>query len=123
MMDEITYAADKFLAILLSQGLTLPEVEVHLDPNDIQAYLRTDSPEFVEKIDAEFKAERFDTTEVLDDVVIKKGHKYLYADDKWTYEIRLAKRFRWRDAERIVKHFDEGTEFVPAPPAAAHACL
>lgn len=61
------------------------------------------------------EAKPFDAVEVPEEVVIKHGHKYLYSDAKWTYDIRLAKRVRRDDAETILKHFDEGTVLVAAP--------
>ncbi len=115
-MDEVTYAAEKFLASLISQGLNVPEVDVQIDPNDTPAHYEDGtSKAFIDRIDAEFKAERYDADDVLEEVVLKRGHQFLYADSKWTYDIRLAKRFRYTDAERIIRHFDEGTSFVPAP--------
>lgn len=59
-------------------------------------------------------ASPFDAVEVMEEVVVKCGHKYLYCDGKWTYDIKLAKRIRKDDAERIIGHFD-GAVLVAAP--------
>ena len=115
-MSDVNYTAEKFLAGLLTQGFTLPEVDACAEPNSASAYMNHECKEFIARIDAEFKARRYDVTETPQDVVIKNGHKYLYAEGVWTYDIRLAKRFRQQDAERLIRHFD-GVSLAPAPNA------
>lgn len=116
---SVNYAADKYLKVLVSQGLTVPTMLKVNGPNigAVPAYESGRTREFVAKIDAEFKATRFEAsaTPQFRESVIKSGHKYLYSDEKWTYDIKLAKRFRQHDAAQLVRHF-EGATVVPAPP-------
>ena len=111
---SVNYAAEKYLKVLVSQGLSVPTMLKAKTPNigGIPAYESGHTMEFIARIDAEFKAKKVPE---VPEAVIKQGHKFLYSDEKWTYDIRLAKRFRQYDAAQLVRHF-EGATVVPAPP-------